>query len=346
MVDTDYDFALSAVRSAARFCRRIRQEGRIRPLTKADGSPVTNADFGSQAILANLLRQVSAADPIMAEETADRTDFADQGEFASELIADLKAAGADFADLDALGQSINRLRPGTGDVAGADWRDRYWVIDPIDGTKGYLKGGQYAIALALIEHGRVRFGALACPEYLLPGSPATIGAIFYAAPGQGAWAVDLDDSASKPVRLAVGTGSQDGGPVMCESLNHSPHGLSGQVAARLGVGESNVRKMDSQAKYAAVACGDADFYLRLPTSSIYREAVWDHAAGVIVVEEAGGRVTDMDGNALVWTDTRDWQASHRFANGRGVVVSDGKSHDSILAAIAEVTRNQASGGGS
>lgn len=341
MVDNEFAFAVEAVRVAAKFCRGIRQENRIRPMTKADGSPVTNADFGSQALLSSMIRKLKPVDPIMAEETADEADFANQGEFVGELLADLKSAGADFADTAALVRSINRVRPDSGDVAGADWQRRYWVVDPIDGTKGYLKGGQYAIALALVENGHVRFGALACPEYPLPGHSAAIGAIFYAARGQGAWAVAVDGAVSSPVRLRAGSPARDFGPIMCESLNHSPHGLSGQVAARLGVGETNVRKMDSQAKYAAVACGDADFYLRLPTSPSYREAVWDHAAGAIVVEEAGGRVTDMDGQPLVWTDARDWAGNHRFAAGRGVVVSGGGQHEAILAAIAEVAGKSA-----
>lgn len=337
MLNAELQHALDAVKAAAIFCRRIRQENRIRPLTKADGSPVTNADFGSQALLVERLRAVAANDPIMAEETAEAADFAADNDFTVELLADLKASGADFDSVEALATTINRVRPESGDVADAAWRERYWMIDPIDGTKGYLKGGQYAIALALIENGVVRFGALACPEYPLPGSPETKGAIFFAARGQGSWAIPLDGE-SAPVRLSVSTGSRPAGPIMCESLNHSPHGLSGQVATRLGVSENDIRKMDSQAKYAAVACGDADFYLRLPTSASYREAVWDHAAGAIVVEEAGGRVTDMDGKPLAWSDSRDWNANHRFASGRGVVVSAGQTHQPILNAIAEVAQ--------
>ncbi|MBI1213734.1 MAG: 3'(2'),5'-bisphosphate nucleotidase [Alphaproteobacteria bacterium] len=340
MLNSEFAHAIDAVGIAARFCRRIRQEGRIRPLTKADGSPVTNADFGSQALLVQRLRTFFASDPIMAEETAELADFSSDAAFTDELIADLKTAGADFANVEALVHAINRIRPASGDVADSSWRSRYWVIDPIDGTKGYLKGGQYAIALALIEEGQVRFGALACPEYPLPGSPSTTGSIFFSARGQGAWAIPLDGQA-EPVRLSVGPGESRSDTIMCESLNHSPHGLSGQVAGRLGIGEDRIRKMDSQAKYAAVACGDADFYLRLPTSATYREAVWDHAAGVIVVEEAGGRVTDMDGQPLVWSDARDWDANHRFASGRGVVVSDGKLHDRILAVISETVRTNA-----
>jgi 3'(2'), 5'-bisphosphate nucleotidase len=336
MRSQDFSQAIEAVRAAALFCRRIRREGRIRSMTKIDGSPVTNADFGSQALIVQRLRRDFPNDPIMAEETAEPADFEGKPEFTAELIADLKAAGADFADVSAVVGAINRICPDQSAYAEPNWRRRYWVIDPIDGTKGYLKGGQYAIALALVENGSVVFGALACPEYALPGSPKTIGSIFFASNGEGAFAIPLD-GADEPVRLAVGQRLPGAGLVMCESLNHSPHGVSAQVAKRLEVCEADILKMDSQAKYAAVACGDADFYLRLPTSATYREAVWDHAAGAIVVTEAGGKMTDMDGNAVPWTDNRDWAGNHRFAQGRGVVVTNGLLHPAVLTAVAAVT---------
>jgi len=288
MLETTYHHAIEAVRAAGLFCGRIRKENRIRPLVKADGSPVTNADFGSQALLVSRLRAVSADDPIMAEETADQADFAANAEFTQELMADLKVSGADYERTESLVNAINRIRPTTGDVFDANWRSRYWVIDPIDGTKGYLKGGQYAIALALIENGVVEFGALACPEYPLPGYPESIGVLFTAVRGQGASASPLEGHPFPSVSIEVDSRNRKSGPLMCESLNHSPHGLSGRDARLLAVGEEGIRKMDSQAKYAAVACGDANFYLRLPTSDTYREAVWDHAAGAIIVEESGG----------------------------------------------------------
>jgi 3'(2'), 5'-bisphosphate nucleotidase len=59
--------------------------------------------------------------------------------------------------------------------------DRYWTLDPIDGTKGFLRGDQYAIALALVEHGEVVLGVLGCPN--LPNPDGSRGAIFAAGDG-------------------------------------------------------------------------------------------------------------------------------------------------------------------
>jgi 3'(2'), 5'-bisphosphate nucleotidase len=93
--------------------------------------------------------------------------------------------------------------------------------------------------------------------------------------------------------------------------------------------ESTPVRLDSQAKYGVVARGEADAYLRLPTKAGYREKIWDHAGGVLVVEEAGGKVTDVDGKALEFTHGRELSAN------RGVIVTNGLIHDAILEAVAK-----------
>jgi 3'(2'), 5'-bisphosphate nucleotidase len=87
-------------------------------------------------------------------------------------------------------------------------------------------------------------------------------------------------------------------------------------------------RIDSQAKYAAVARGDAALYLRHSLSKTYIEKVWDHAAGVIVTEEAGGRVTDVHGQRL------DFTVGRQLERNTGIVASNGLIHDRVLQAIA------------
>jgi 3'(2'), 5'-bisphosphate nucleotidase len=76
-----------------------------------------------------------------------------------------------------------------------------------------------------------------------------------------------------------------------------------------------------------LARGEAEVYLRMPTSADYRENVWDHAAGAIVIEEAGGRVSDVDGRAL------DFTAGRKLLRNRGIVATNGRLHEAVLAAI-------------
>lgn len=337
MVSTQEELnqAIAAVRQAAIFCHQIRSEKRIRSMNKADGSPVTNADFGSQALIVQNLRKLYATDPVMAEETASRADFQDDA-FTDELILDLQNAGGCFSSVDEIVKAINRGDSESGEPH-AIWRDRYWVIDPIDGTKGYLKGGQYAIALGLIEKGQIKLAVLACPEFSLPGH-ADKGFLLYALKNEGAYAQPLFREAGA-VKLIVSDRSYDGGMRMCESLNHSPTGTSAKVAAQLGISDSQIDRMDSQSKYAAVASGAADIYLRLPTSKAYREAVWDHAAGVLIVEEAGGKVSDIYGQPLVWNDSRSWHDNHRFPAAHGVVVTNTRIHHEVIEAIRSILQS-------
>ncbi len=76
------------------------------------------------------------------------------------------------------------------------------------------------------------------------------------------------------------------------------------------------------------ASGMAEVYLRPVSAGRYREKTWDHAAGVAIVEEAGGRVSDLDGRPL------DFSTGPRLEGNRGVVASNGWVHDRVLEAIA------------
>jgi 3'(2'), 5'-bisphosphate nucleotidase len=80
-----------------------------------------------------------------------------------------------------------------------------------------------------------------------------------------------------------------------------------------------------------VARGEAHVYLRLPTKADYREKIWDHAGGVLVVTEAGGTVTDVHGKPLEFTHGRELTAN------RGVIATTGNIHAEVVAAYAAAT---------
>ena len=87
--------------------------------------------------------------------------------------------------------------------------------------------------------------------------------------------------------------------------------------------------MDSQAKYAVLAAGHGDLLLRMlaPARPGYKEKIWDHAAGSLIVEEAGGKVTDLRGAAL------DFSNGRRLESNVGVVASNGVLHEAALEAL-------------
>ena len=312
--------ALAAVRSASEVCRGA--QGQLlagHTLTKGDQSPVTIADFAAQAVVCAELTDSLGAIEMIGEEDSN----------------DLRSPDA----TDLLGAVVGLVRTHRQDAVSnttvLDWisvgsstgtTDRYWTLDPIDGTKGFLRGEQYAIALGLIDRGEVILGVLGCPN--LPNSDGSTGAIFAATHGtcQAWYGTALDP---KPVTVAAPTSLAEAR--FCESVEagHSNQDHSAQIAARLGIAAEPYR-IDSQCKYAAVARGDASIYLRLPTRADYREKIWDHAAGKFVVEQAGGLVTDVTGAPL------DFSHGAKLEANSGVVATDGRFHDQVIEAVQAV----------
>jgi 3'(2'), 5'-bisphosphate nucleotidase len=305
-----------------RLCQAVQAE--ISPaMEKKDKSPVTIADFGSQALICRALEAAFPDDPIIAEEGSAELQLPEN----QPLLA-------------RVANHVQRLCPQSTAETACRWIDRggaraycprFWTLDPIDGTKGFLRKEQYAIALALIVDGRVEVAALACPNLpLTADSSSTAGAVFYAVRGSGAFALPLEgDAAPQPVR--VSRRQQASEVRFCESVEsgHSAHDDAAEVAKLLGITASPAR-LDSQAKYAVVARGEADIYLRLPTRADYREKIWDHAAGHLIASEAGGTVTDVTGKPL------NFSLGSELAANRGVVVTNGALHAAVLAALAAV----------
>ncbi|MEM7577418.1 MAG: 3'(2'),5'-bisphosphate nucleotidase [Planctomycetota bacterium] len=304
--------AVSAVRRASRVCQRVQADlVNAETLEKKDKSPVTVADFASQAVICLALRDAFPGVPVVGEEGS--------AELREGAHAGLLAAVAKHAMLDEAA-TLEAIDFGAFDPAANPDVQTYWTLDPIDGTKGFLRGEQYAVALALIEDGEVTLGVLGCPN--LQGGLAMV-----AHKGGGSERLALEGESFKgaPVRVS-GEDLEDA--KLCESVEsgHSNHDASHQISEALGITREPYR-IDSQCKYAAVAMGLADVYLRLPTKPGYAEKIWDHAAGKLVVEEAGGTVTDVHGVA------------HDFGQGKtlrpdgGVVCSNGKFHDRIVDAV-------------
>ena len=327
MTDPSTTIASATIDAAVRAVQRASSltasaQGRLLAgdtLTKGDDSPVTVADFAAQAVVCATLHDEMPDLRLVGEEDATDLTGPDQAPMldgVTDLVAQAMArevATAEVLDWISLGSA-----PATG--------DRYWTLDPIDGTKGFLRGDQYAIALALIEEGEVVLGVLGCPN--LPNADGTTGALFVAANGSAT--VALGESEVR-VPVAVDAVTDVSGARFCESVEsgHSDQSQSAEIARLLGI-ETAPYRVDSQCKYGAVARGDASIYLRLPTRADYVEKIWDHAAGKFVVEQAGGRVTDITGADL------DFGRGARLSGNSGVIATNGRFHDAVVAAVQQV----------
>lgn len=102
------------------------------------------------------------------------------------------------------------------------------------------------------------------------------------------------------------------------------------VLAKRGIGMGEPLRLDGQGKYAVVARGQADAYLRLPTKKDYVEFIWDHAAGSLIAAEAGVAVTDVHGRGL------DFSRGRRLEQNRGIIAAAPGVHGAVIAALAEI----------
>lgn len=337
-----------AVQRATLLTKRVFHEKSMGALSKDDRSPVTIGDFGAQALIVHALRHNFPEDEIIAEEEA--SSLRENKELADRIWALVKDTklddpqaeqelGGPLSDVDLMLAAID----GGGSSGGA--KGRIWTVDPIDGTKGFLRGGQYAVCLALIEDGNVQVGVLGCPHLPvddiapIPAGAEEIekisgekGVLFSAARGYGASSRPLGQGGLlKSQLIHVRALTDITQATFCESFEagHSSQGDQAAIAAALGITRRSVR-MDSQAKYGSVARGAGDLYLRLPVSKTYQDKIWDHAPGELIVEEAGGKVTDAHGKKL------DFGRGRTLSGNKGFVVAPRELHEQVLKVVRSV----------
>ena len=318
-------FAIQAVSTACFLVKSIQRETILQFLEKEDRSPVTVADFSVQAVVAMMLEETYPGSELVGEESADALRSPKGALVLPQVLSYIK-----------------RIRPKIQPESLIDWIDRgaacpsgsYWVLDPVDGTKGFLRGGQFAVALAYLRDGIVQLGVLGCPSLGLLSSNWTSsqGVLFAAARGKGAW---VSFSIEKPDFIPMKV-SQIGDPLLATLLTsyESSHTNVEQIDTFVkvfGLVKEPIR-MDSQAKYGVLAAGKGDLILRFLSSDqpAYKEKLWDQAAGSIIVEEAGGKVSDLDGKALDFTTGRN------LINNRGLLVSNAYLHDAALRVLEQI----------
>lgn len=207
-----------------------------------------------------------------------------------------------------LAELVPRLPVLSEESRQAPWEERHlwkrlWLVDPLDGTKEFIgRNGQFTVNIALIEGHAPRLGVVHVP---------VAGVTYSGIVGEGAWKQAGDEDPT-PIRVSP----LGGGPVrVVASRSHRGPDLDGYLE-RLGPHETV--SMGSSLKFCVLAEGGADVYPRLgPTSE------WDTGAAQAVLEAAGGRVKDTDGQRLRYNkgpnvlngwfiayadDTRDWAA--------------------------------------
>jgi len=167
---------------------------------------------------------------------------------------------------------------------------RFWLVDPLDGTKGFARGsGEYAVCIGLVEEGEAVLGAIALPA---------TGEVFGGLRGAGAWKETGDEGGAgrRPIRVRT---APPEGLVALVSRQYADDPRLARFLAGRRVAER--RGLSSALKFCRVAEGTADLYARFgPTME------WDSAAGQAIVEAAGGAVVGLDDAPLRYGKA-DWR---------------------------------------
>ncbi|KAJ1434783.1 Inositol monophosphatase-like [Sesbania bispinosa] len=363
----ELDVAVRAVQMACSLCQRV-QENLISKThqvqSKDDNSPVTVADWSVQAIVSWILSECLGSEniSIVAEEDVQSLSKANSSELLQAVVETVNECLAEAPRFgvqkpkSALGtsevlESISRCNS-TGGPSG-----RFWVLDPVDGTLGFVRGDQYAVALALIEDGEVVLGVLGCPNYpmrkewlsyhhryhrivakLTPPTSESWnkGCVLYAKRGSGkAWMQPLLHVNKKFVwpnhakQVSVSPIDNPALATFCEPVEkaNSSHSFTAGLAHSVGLRKQPLR-VYSMVKYAAIARGDAEVFMKFARAG-YKEKIWDHAAGVIIIQEAGGVVTDAGGLPLDFS-----KGLYLEGLDRGIIACSGASlHGKIIDAV-------------
>ncbi|XP_059659924.1 putative PAP-specific phosphatase, mitochondrial isoform X2 [Cornus florida] len=350
--------SVDAVERACRLCVDVHKslfstDGRV--VEKTDLTPVTVADFGVQALISLELGKLFPSIPLVAEEDSafvrsnnlensvlnvvtDKTSFRDKQLTQADVLEAIDRGGKDAFTFGP--------KPAT-----------YWVLDPIDGTKGFVKGGEalYVVGLALVVEGEIVVGVMGCPnwqevysnkstievpeyEKILTGS----GIIMFAHVGCGTWTKRLSDALSGMAKMSDSWTrcSVDGLCLVpeariCISDNQTwetwPLSAVFSATTNAETIENNQILLlpiccGSLTKYLMVAIGRASVYIH-PARLQNVIQSWDHAVGIICVHEAGGKVTDWRGSKL---DLAADQTERRviYPSG-GILVTNGSLHSKI-----------------
>ena len=358
----ELEVATDAVRMASTLCQEV--QGQLmrqdeQAVTKDDKSLVTLADYAAQAIISWRIQQEWPDFTMVGEEDAEAlVEGGEGGTQTLEKITNLvnktlRHHKGDSAPVLSSGDLVTLIDKGKG----SGGQGRHWVLDPVDGTLGFVRGDQYAIALALMEDGDLKLGAMGCPNmpkmgevleydssYTYGFSPRLVskmlageslgwfkGCLFTAVKGQGSFMSPCDASLKvDPVPVKVSELFDPSTAKFCEPVMkaNSSQGFTASVADNLAIASKPLR-VYSQVKYGSVARADADVYMRFPKAG-YKEKIWDHAAGVIVVEEAGGKVTDAGGSPLNWAGGR-----YLDTLDRGIIATSSALHERLMDAVSK-----------
>ncbi|GFP96341.1 pap-specific phosphatase hal2-like [Phtheirospermum japonicum] len=330
----ELEIAVKAVHMASLLCQRVQESllaksnGHVQ--SKDDDSPVTVADWSVQATVSWVLSEAFGSQnvSILAEE--DVLELS-KTKSVNLLNAVTNTVNACLAESPSFGLKIPSTPLTTSDVLEAIGRcnstggptGRFWVLDPVDGTLGFVRGDQYAIALSLIEDGEPVLGVLGCPNYPMkkewlsyPNGYRRIISRLTSQVGP------KSESWDKGCVIYARRGSD--GAWMQPLLGEGKKFVWPNSARQIKVSTID----DPGLATFSIARGDAEIFMKFARAG-YKEKIWDHAAGVVIIQEAGGVVTDAGGHPLCFS-----KGMYLEDLDRGIIACSGaRLHEKIICAV-------------
>lgn len=356
----EHEIASLAVQRAVLVSKKVLASLDRGEIKKGDDSPVSLADFASQALIVAALHRVFPTDVIVGEENA------------STLRSDARLAESVWAlvqntQLHDVEAEKKLARPSTKeemldliDLAGNSSPRpgaRVWTLDPIDGTKTYLQGTQYCVVTSLIDDGQQVLAAFACPHLCLePGvdrhtRPSIsesekdvdksdgAGYIMSTIKGRGVYATPLrTGDLATPMRIEGRKHVNDtselifGESTACFTPQFDDRHLIAEELNTPWPAAGPVQIFSTQLRYVALALGTCDVAIRASIKLDKQPYIWDHSGGILMYEELGGKVTDLRGQPL------DMTAGRKLSANYGVLAAPANLYDQVLDACQKVLR--------
>lgn len=290
---------------------------------KPDGSVVTAVDVALQIYILSELEHAFGRIPVIAEEDAHSIG----GKFAAE--AHCRALLREWGFEGGESEIARLLSAGSFDGRARDMED-VWVLDPIDGTQGFVDHAHWCPCLALLRRGE--------PVFASNGYPTLAGGVLLSAvEGSGCWSYPLDaGDEGEPVRMEVRQTALDAGEAV--RVVAPSRATDKQKDARRAVGEATgasctLVHADSQAKYGLVILGEADIaYSRRGGGP--GNYIWDHAGAVLLARESGAWIGDVDEGPI-----ECWHGRRLVANSAVICAARGLG-PSVARVLAERDRGE------
>ncbi|WP_213318085.1 inositol monophosphatase family protein [Chlamydiifrater volucris] len=286
---------------------------------KSDGSFVTPADYGVQFLIQRKLSGEISGIPFVCEETVH------------ELCEKQLQSVYDFVSLyvpDVSSSLITDVLFGGQHAA----TDTFWLIDPIDGTSGFIKNQSFSVVVSLIIDGEPCISVIACSDpNIRKQNPLQPYLVFSARKNHGSFSLCISKKSISYQKISTATALTHR---FCEApmaAYNQQHLITKRLSEILPSRPKPIR-IDSQYKYACVASGKVDFFLRVPHIKT-QASPWDHIPGALLTEEAGGIVSDLLGNPLKMRTPLQLENQEAI-----IAASNPNIHDEVLTKLKSIVQ--------